>query len=40
MARVFSLEDGNLNTKPIIVSRSKTYSDIDLTFSAHEVGLS
>ena len=34
MARVFSLEDGNLNTKPIIVSRSKTYSDIDLTFSA------
>ena len=33
MARVFSLEDGNLNTRPIIVSRSKTYKDIDLSFS-------
>ena len=33
MARVFSLEDGNLNTRPIIVSRSKAYKDIDLSFS-------
>jgi len=34
MARVFSLEDGNLSTKPIIVSRAKEYLDVDLSFSA------
>jgi len=32
MARVFSQEDGNLNTRSIITSRSKDYTDIDLTF--------
>ena len=32
MARVFSIEDGNLNTKSILTSRNKIYSDIDLTF--------
>lgn len=32
MARVFSQEDGNLNTKSIITSRSIDYSDIDLSF--------
>ena len=32
MARVFSIEDGNLNTASITVSRNKVYSDIDLTF--------
>ena len=34
MARVFSIEDGNLNTKPIIVSRTASYRDIDLSFTA------
>ena len=32
MARIFSIEDGNLNTASITVSRNKVYSDIDLTF--------
>lgn len=32
MARVFSQEDGNLNTKSIITSRSIDYSDVDLSF--------
>lgn len=31
--RVFSQEDGKLNTRPIITSRTKSYSDIDLTFA-------
>jgi phage baseplate assembly protein W len=33
MARVFSQEDGNLNTKPIVTSRTKVYSDVDLSFA-------
>ena len=33
MARIFSQEDGNLNTRSIVTSRSTDYSDIDLTFS-------
>jgi len=32
MARIFSQEDGNLNTRSIITSRTKDYTDIDLTF--------
>ncbi len=32
MARVFSQEDGNLDTRSIITSRNASYSDIDLTF--------
>ena len=32
MARVFSLEDGNLSKKPITTSQIRTYKDIDLTF--------
>jgi phage baseplate assembly protein W len=33
MARVFSLEDGNLAKRPITTSRSVSYKDIDLTFA-------
>ena len=33
MARVFSHEDGNLSTRSIITSRTKSYADIDLTFT-------
>lgn len=36
--RVLSKEDGNLNTSSIITSRSKVYSDIDLTFTAKPNG--
>lgn len=32
MARVFSQEDGNLDTRSIITSRNTAYSDMDLTF--------
>ena len=32
--RVLSKEDGSLNTSSIITSRSKLYTDIDLTFTA------
>ena len=32
--RVFSNEDGNLNSKSVIVSRTKQNADIDLSFSA------
>ena len=32
MARVFSQEDGNLNTRSIVVSRGVSFSDIDLSF--------
>lgn len=38
MARVFSQEDGNLNTRSIITSRSKSYSDVDLSFAAKSTG--
>ena len=33
MARVFSTEDGNLQTASILTSRVINYSDIDLTFA-------
>lgn len=33
MARVFSLEDGNLNKRSIISSRTLDYIDVDLTFA-------
>ena len=33
MSRVFSQEDGNLSTRSIITSRTKSYADIDLTFT-------
>jgi phage baseplate assembly protein W len=33
MARVFSQEDGNLSTRSIITSRTKSYADIDLSFT-------
>ena len=38
MARVFSQEDGNLNTAPIITSRKVAYSDVDLTFAKKASG--
>lgn len=34
MARKFAGDDGNLNSKGIIVSREKEYRDIDLNFQA------
>ena len=37
--RVFSNEDGNLNSKSVIVSRTKQNADIDLSFSAKFIGL-
>ncbi len=33
MARVFAQEDGNLSSRPITTSRTKSYTDIDLTFT-------
>ena len=33
MARVFSIEDGNLDTASITTSRNKVYKDLDLTFA-------
>lgn len=38
MARVFSLEDGNLSKKPIITSQNRTYTDIDLSFKKKNNG--
>lgn len=38
MARVFSLEDGNISKKPIITSQNRTYTDIDLSFSRKSTG--
>lgn len=32
MAKAFSIEDGNLQNKPLISSIDRTYKDIDLTF--------
>lgn len=34
MSNVFSIEDGNLQNKPITVSIDREYSDIDCTFAA------
>ena len=33
MARVFSIEDGSIDTVSITTSRNKAYSDLDLTFA-------
>ena len=33
MARVFSIEDGSIDTVSITPSRNKAYSDLDLTFA-------
>ena len=38
MARVFSLEDGNLSKKPIITSQNRTYTDVDLSFKKKNNG--
>jgi phage baseplate assembly protein W len=38
MSRVFAQEDGNLSNRSIITSRSKQYTDIDLTFAAKTTG--
>ena len=38
MARVFSLEDGNLSKKPITTSQTRTYTDIDLSFKKKNNG--
>ena len=36
--KVFSVEDGNINSTTIITARKKSYSDIDLTFSKRASG--
>ena len=36
--KAFSLEDGNLATKPIVTSQTKTYNDIDLSFKKKTTG--
>jgi phage baseplate assembly protein W len=36
--RAFSVEDGNLATKPITTSQTRTYKDIDLTFAKKATG--
>ena len=33
MARQFAVEDGNLQTRSIVTSRTVNYKDVDLTFS-------
>ena len=38
MPRVFSQEDGNLNVAPITTTKTQTYKDIDLTFTARSIG--
>lgn len=37
MARSFSIEDGNLQTSSLVVSRNVDYSDIDLTFGINSI---
>ena len=37
-AKAYSVEDGNLSTRPIITSRSRDYKDIDLTFNKRGIG--
>ena len=37
--RIYSNEDGNVNKKSIVVSRTREDKDIDLTFSAKFIGL-
>ena len=36
--KVFSVEDGNINSSTIITARKKSYSDIDLTFNKRASG--
>ena len=36
--RAFSIEDGNLNSRSIVTTRNKLFSDIDLTFSKRPSG--
>lgn len=36
--RAFSVEDGNLATKPIITSQTRTYNDLDLSFAKKSNG--
>ena len=36
--KVFSVEDGNLNSSTIVTARRKSYSDIDLTFAKRASG--
>lgn len=38
MAKAFSIEDGNLLTKPITSSRNKVYKDLDLAFANRPSG--
>ena len=38
MARVFSIEDGNISKKPIITSQDRTYTDVDLSFKKKNNG--
>jgi phage baseplate assembly protein W len=38
MAKVFSVEDGNLSNVPITSSFTRTYTDVDLTFTAKPSG--
>jgi len=38
MTKIYSQEDGNLNTKPIITSRKNVYKDIDLSFAKRPSG--
>ena len=36
--KVFSVEDGNINSSTIITARKKSYNDIDLTFNKRASG--
>lgn len=38
MQRIFSIEDGDLQNKPITTSINRTYSDIDCVFAARPSG--
>lgn len=38
MAKVFSIEDGNLSNVPITSSFTRTYTDVDLSFTAKPSG--
>jgi phage baseplate assembly protein W len=38
MAKAFSIEDGNLSTVPLTSSVTRTYKDLDLTFSKRPSG--
>ena len=36
--KAYSVEDGNLSTRPIVTSRSRDYKDIDLSFKKRTSG--